>query len=406
MTVTISDIEAARKRIAGGIYHSPCPPSEQISAVAGCEVYCKLDYLQRTGSFKERGALNALLLLDPEQQKRGVIAASAGNHALGLCYHGKRLGIPVTVVMPRFAPIMKVANCRRFGATVEQFGENVGDAKEHALAIGKAQGLRYIHGYDDAEIIAGQGTMGLEILEQVPDIEAVVVPIGGGGLIAGVATAIKAKNPAIQVIGAEPTHAACFSAALDAGKPVDIDLKYTVADGLAVPRVGDRAFEVARNVVDRVVTVDERHIALAILRLVELEKSVVEGAGATGLAACMAGLLPELSGKKVALPLCGGNIDTNVLGTILERGLVVDGRLHRFAARILNRPGGLAKFTAILADEGASINELAHDHAFSGEDLQTVTVDFVIETQDSPHFERIKHRLAREGFPIQQRPAS
>lgn len=406
MSVTLADIEAARLRIASGIYYSPCPPSEQISAVAGCEVYCKLDYLQRTGSFKERGALNSLLLLSAEQQQRGVIAASAGNHALGLCYHGKRLGIPVSVVMPKFAPLMKVANCRRFGANVILSGDNVGEAREHALAIVEKEGLRYIHGYDDDEIIAGQGTMGLEILEQVPDIDAVVVPIGGGGLIAGVATAIKAKRPDILVIGAEPVHAACFSAALTAGKPVDITLKYTVADGLAVPRVGGNAFEIARKVVDRVVTVEEKSIALAILRLIELEKSVVEGAGATGLAACMAGAIPEITGKRVALPLCGGNIDTSVLGTILERGLVVDGRLHRFAVRILNRPGGLAKFTALLADEGASIQDLAHDHAFSGDDLATVTVDFVIETQDYEHFERVEQRLRKEGFAITLRPGS
>lgn len=401
--VQFDDIQAAAKRIAGGIYDSPCPSSEQLSAVAGCEVFCKLDYLQRTGSFKERGALNALLQLSPEQKRMGVIAASAGNHALGLSYHGQRLGIPVTVVMPNFAPLMKVANCKRLGAEVIQNGNDFDTARGHAGELAKQRGLVYVHGFDDPAIIAGQGTMGLEIIAQVPDLDAIVVPIGGGGLIAGVALAVKTLRPKMTVIGAEPTRAASFQAALRAGEPVDFPVAFTIADGLAVARVGANAFELARKHVDKVVSVDEQAITLAVLRLVELEKSVVEGAGAVPLAACMAGLLPELTGKRVALPLTGGNIDTSVLGSIMERGLVADGRLHQFAAQINDRPGGLAHFASILGSEGASVKDIAHDYAFSGDDLATVTVHCVVETQDREHFQRLQRRLAEERIAISLR---
>ncbi|MFO0946114.1 MAG: threonine/serine dehydratase [Planctomycetota bacterium] len=340
VSVQFEDIQAAARNIAGGIYDSPCPSSEQLSAVAGCEVFCKLDYLQRTGSFKERGALNALKLLSGEQKHKGVIAASAGNHALGLSYHGQRLGVPVTVVMPNFAPLMKVANCKRLGAEVVQFGDDFDSARKHAVELSRQRGLTYVHGFDDPAIIAGQGTMGLEILEQVPDLDAIVVPIGGGGLIAGVSLAVKTLRPKMKVFGVEPARAASFQAAIRAGTPVDFPVAFTIADGLAVSQVGANAFEIARKHVDKVVSVDEQAITLAVLRLVELEKSVVEGAGAVPLAACMAGLLPELMGKRVALPLTGGNIDTSVLGAIMARGLVADGRLHQFAAQISDRPGG------------------------------------------------------------------
>ena len=397
--LTLSDILAAAERIRGAILRTPCPPSAALSEITGCTTYCKLEYLQRTGSFKERGARNALLLLTAEQRRRGVIAASAGNHASALSYHGKLLGVPVTVVMPRSAPLMKVRTCEHMGARVLLHGDNIREAAAHAMRFVADEGLTYINGYDDPAIIAGQGTLGLEILEQVPDCAAIIVPIGGAGLIAGVSLAIKSLRPHVQVIGVQAEHAAGYEAARTAGQPVTISLGPTLADGLAVPRVGDRAFAIARTHVDRTVIVSEHAIALAVLRLVELEKSVVEGAGATPLAACLAGLVPELRGKPVVLPLCGGNIDTNILGRILERGLAADGRLCRFAANISDRPGGLARFASVLAEEGASVRDVEHDRAFAGDDVSNVIVHCLIETRDFDHIARVRARLEREGFP-------
>lgn len=362
------------------------------------QVCCKLDYLQRTGSFKERGARNALLMLDAEQQQRGVIAASAGNHALGVAYHAQLLRIPATVVMPRFAPLTKVVNCRRLGATVLLHGANISEARSRADALVASEGLTYINGFDDPQIIAGQGTMGLEILAQVPDVEAVLVPIGGAGLIAGVALAIKTVKPHVQLIGVEPERAASFTAAVAAGEPVEVPMQPTLADGLAVPKVGVNAFSIARRHVDRTVLVREQDVALAIVRLMELEKAVVEGAGAAPLAACLSGQLGDLKGKKVVLPLCGGNIDLTTLGRVIERGLASQGRLCRFSATISDRPGGLARFAGLIAEEGASIIDITHDRAFSGEDISTVAVHCIVETRDRGHIADLRERLCREGF--------
>ena len=293
-SVTVEDIDAAAERIADGIYRSPCPPSVPLSELTGCDVFCKLDLLQRTGSFKERGARNALLLLNESQKKTGVIAASAGNHALGLAYHGKLLKIPVTVVMPRFAPLVKVATCRRLGATVLLHGETFEEARQHAIELASENRLRLIHGFDDVEIIAGQGTTAVEILEDVPDADAIVVPTGGAGLLAGVAIAAKARRPDIKIIAVEAAAAASFTASLAAGKPVDVPVRPTLADGLAVGRVGERAFALAAPRVDRVLTVDEQLLSLAVLRLLELEKTSCEGAGAAALAAIMGAAGREL----------------------------------------------------------------------------------------------------------------
>jgi threonine dehydratase len=400
MPVTFQDIEAAAKRIAGHVTLTPCPDSIPLSEATGMSIACKLEYLQRTGSFKERGARNALLLLTSDQQKRGVIAASAGNHALGVSYHAQLLGIPATVVMPRFAPLTKVVNCRKFGATVLIEGLNIAEARARADEIASAQGLTYINGFDDPAIIAGQGTIGLELATQVPQLDAVMVPIGGAGLIAGVALALKTIRPQVQIIGVEPERAASFTAALEAGKPVSIEMKPTLADGLAVPKVGENAFQLARNLVDRTVLVGEHDLALSVLRLMELDRAVVEGAGAAPLAACLAGLVPELKAKKVVLLLCGGNIDLTTLGRVLERGLASDGRLCRFTATISDRPGGLARFAGLIAEEGASIVDIAHDRAFADDDINTVAVHCILETQDRDHIARLKNRLLREGFPV------
>lgn len=400
MSLTIDDVRDAAGRIARWIESTPCAHSAALSALTGCNVYCKLDYLQCTGSFKDRGACNALLTLDEAARKRGVIAASAGNHALALAYFGGKLGVPVTVIMPEFAPLTKVVNCKRFGATVIQHGQSIADAAEHARGLVESQGLTYINGFDDAAIIAGQGTMGLEILEQAPTVEVIVVPVGGAGLIAGVSLAVKTLRPQVRVIGVEPMRVASLTAAMEKGEPVRIDAQATLADGLAVPRVGDRAFAIARQYVDRVVTVDEHFIAQAVLRLAEMEKAVVEGAGAAGLAAMLAGALPELRGKTVVLPLCGGNIDMPVLGQLIDRGLAADGRLCRFEARISDRPGGLARFAAAVAEAGASVRQITHDRAFAGDDLNEVMVHCIVETRDAAHIQQLRERLAAAGFAV------
>ncbi len=400
MSVTFRDIQDAAKRIAGNVVSSPCPLSIPLSEVTGMNIFCKLEYLQRTGSFKERGARNALAQLPAKQRKLGVIAASAGNHALGLAYHGQLLKIPVTVVMPKFAPLTKVQNCRRLGAEVILHGADLGDAQKRADEIAAEKQLTYINGFDHPAIIAGQGTLGLEMAKQVPDADAVIVPVGGAGLIAGVALALKKLKPKLQIIGVEPERAPSLTEALRAGKPVRVAMKPTLADGLAVAQVGENAFQIARKLVDKVLLVGEHEIALAILRLLELEKAVVEGGGAAPLAACLAGLVPELKGKNVVLPLSGGNIDTPILGRVLERGLASDGRLHRFTATISDRPGGLARFAGLIADEGASILEIAHDRAFASDDISTVSVHCVVETRDAAHMAALRTRLAREGFAL------
>jgi threonine dehydratase len=361
------------------------------------EIYCKLDNLQRTGSFKERGARNALAQLSAEQKKKGVIAASAGNHAQALAYQGRLLGVPATVVMPKFAPLIKINNCQKLGATVVLHGNDFAEAKARAHEITQEKELAYIDGYDDPAIIAGQGTAGLEIIAQVPDLDAVIVPVGGAGLLAGISLAVKTLRPQTKVIAVEADHVASFSAALQAGKPVRVETSPTLADGLAIAQVGSNAFEIAQKHTDKIVLVNEEQIALAILRIVELEKGVVEGAAATTLAACLSRQLQELAGKRVVLLLCGGNIDPNVLSRVIERGLVADGRLSRFTAVISDRPGGLADLTAHIAAAGASVKQVVHDRAFASSDVSAVNVLCTVETRDRAHIEGLLARLEEHG---------
>jgi threonine dehydratase len=426
---SFADILAAKDRIAGGVLATPCPLSPALSECYGCEIYCKLEFLHRTGSFKERGARNALLQLDDAQKKSGVVAASAGNHALALAAHGSQLGIPVTVVMPTYAPLVKQSNCRRLGATVVLCGASFGEAKAKADELAAAQQLTYIHGYDDLRIIAGQGTIGLEVAEQVPNLDAIIVPIGGGGLIAGVATAVKNVIPEVKVIGVEPANSTCFTSALAAGKPVRVQSQPTLADGLAVGIVGENAFAIARDLVDHVVTVSEYELALAVVRLMELEKSVVEGAGAAPLAALLssplaprvdemsqappltssslaapAGIVHSrsewttLAGKRVVLVLAGGNIDLTILSRLIETALVADGRLARFTAVISDRPGGLARLTSVIAEAGASVKEITHDRTFSGPNVAAVNVLCTVETRDQQHIEALYQKLTAAGI--------
>ncbi|XP_014673420.1 PREDICTED: L-threonine dehydratase catabolic TdcB-like [Priapulus caudatus] len=391
-TVTFQDISAAAYMIKNGIQRTPCTKSN-VSRIAKMDIYFKKEFLQFTGSFKERGARYTLMMLSPAQKKLGVVAASAGNHALALAYHGKDLNIPVYVVMPIIAPLMKIENCKTYGANIIVRGAHLGESKEIALKIAKEKGYEYINGYDHPHIIAGAGTMGLEIVEQVSDIDAVVIPIGGAGLIAGSSIAIKSLYPDIQIIGVEAESCPCYTTAVAADHPIYAAPSSTLADGLSVPIVGVNAFATARGHVDKTVVVSEEWVAVTILRLIEMEKAVVEGAGAVGLAAVLSGKLPELVGKRVVIALTGGNIDTTVLGRCLERGLAVDERLVRFSVTVADRPGGIAELTQLLAKMGASLKDIFHERAWLRADIFSVNVKCVIETKDREHAQEVERAL-------------
>ena len=394
--ITISEIRAAAERIRGSVVRTPCHRSATLSRLCGCDIYPKLDYLQATGSFKERGARNKLLQLDDTARRNGVIAASAGNHAQALAYHGRDLGIEVTVVMPRWAPLLKVANCRALGANVFLHGDTFDEARQKAVQVCQERSLTYVHGFDDPAIVAGAGTCGLEIVEDVPQVDAVIVPVGGGGLISGIGVAVKALAPACRVIGVESTTAPTLSAALDAGEPVRVDVKPTIADGLAIAQIGGLNLEICRQVVDDLVVVDEAQTARAVLQLMELEKAVVEGAGATALAAATGPLREKLAGKKVAVVLAGGNIDASVLARVIERGLAADGRLCRVVCRVSDRPGSLAKLLDLVGKAGASVKDVQHDRSFGPPDVGRVDIALTLETHDVDHISEV-HKALRDA---------
>ena len=396
--VSAADVDAAAERLRGGVERTPCHHSRALSDLCGCDVHAKLEYLQPTGSFKERGARNALLQLASDAAARGVIAASAGNHAQALAYHGRDLGIGVTVVMPRWAPLVKVANCRRLGASVVLHGEAFEEARLRAVELAEAGGLTYVHGFNDPHVIAGAGTVAVEVLDDVPDLEAVVIPVGGGGLIAGMATYLKARRPEVEVYAVENDAAPTLSAALEAGEPTDVAVRPSIADGLAISRLGDNCFAACRDHVDRVVTVGEADTARAVLQLLEREKAVVEGAGAASLAAATGPLRDELLGRRVALILCGGNIDVQVLGRVIERGLAADGRLCRLVCRTSDRPGSLAKLLDVVGQSGASVKEVTHDRSFGPPDVGRVDIALVLETRDRDHIARVRQALRDAGF--------
>ena len=335
--VDVAAIETARLRLREAIVETPCAYSQTLSELTNARCFVKLENLQMTGSFKERGAANLLLQLGAEARRQGVIAASAGNHGLAVAFHAQRLGIPATIVMPEYAPLIKVTSARRYGAEVILHGINFDDAYERARAIAAECGRIFVHPFDDTRVIAGQGTLGLELLEQLPDVEAVLVPVGGGGLIGGVALAIKAKRPDVRVIGVQSAALPAMSRSLERGERLRVQAAPTIADGIAVRQVGELTLELARRWVDRVVTVDEEELANAVLLLLEIEKTVVEGAGAAPLAALLNRRL-DLEGRRVALVLSGGNIDVTMLARIIERGLVKDGRLVRLGVLLRASP--------------------------------------------------------------------
>lgn len=402
LAVTLADVERARQRIDDALTTTPFARSEPFSTVCGASVFFKFENLHMTGSFKERGALNKLLTLTPEERARGVIAASAGNHAQGVAFHAGRLGIKATIVMPEATPLIKVSSTRNFGAQVMLTGLNYDEAYEEARRIEAEQGLTFIHPFDDREVIAGQGTIGLEILEQNPYLDYVVVPIGGGGLASGVAVAIKEVNPKIKIIGVQASAVPSMKASVDAGRVETVEAATTLADGIAVKRPGEVTFPLVQHYLDDIVTVDDEEIANAILLLLEREKTVVEGAGAVTLAALLNRKIPQVAGKKVGLVLSGGNIDVNLLARIIERGLVKDGRLVRLVVRLPDKPGALARFTAAVAELKANVMEIYHNRAFSRSPLGETEVELTAETRGHEHIAQLKRLLEEKGYAVRE----
>ncbi|HUY80986.1 MAG TPA: threonine ammonia-lyase [Acidobacteriaceae bacterium] len=397
MPVTLNGIQQARQRIQSDIYLSPAPHSEELSRMTGQQVFLKLDNLQRTGAFKERGALNKILTLSPEEKSRGVIAASAGNHAQAVAYHATARGLRSRIVMPLMTPLVKTASTAAYGAEVILHGANYDEACTEALRLAAQDSMTFLHPFDDDAVIEGQGSIGLELLEQIPNLEAVVVPIGGGGLIAGVACAIKESNPNIRVIGVQTERLPSMLRAADAGSPVTIPAEATIADGIAVRRAGQRTLPLVQRYVDELVTVDEEEIAKAILVLLEREKTLAEGAGAIALAALLQHKT-SLRGQRTAVFVGGGNIDVSLLARIIERGLVKDGRRTRLRIHLTDRPGALHQLTRILADARANIVQTAHDRTHYGVSLGDTIIDITLETRGGEHIEEIRTLLTQSSY--------
>jgi threonine dehydratase len=399
MPVTLADVEAARARLRGVIHETPCAYSQSLSDLTGARVFVKLENLQMTGSFKERGAANVLLQLSPAERRRGVVTASAGNHGLAVAFHAARLGVGAVIVMPEWAPLTKLTAARRQGAEVVLHGENYDEAYARAREIEAERGLVFVHPFDDPRVIAGQGTIGLELAAQVPDLEAVLVPVGGGGLAAGTAVAVKGRKPGVEVIGIQADEVAAMKAAWAGGERVTVPPGPTIADGIAVRRVGEHTLTLCRQWVDQIVSVSEEEIANAILLLLEIEKTVVEGAGAVPLAALVNKKVAE-AGKTVALVLSGGNIDVNLISRIIERGLVKDGRIVRLAVMLRDRPGQLARLTALVAEMRANVLHILHDRAFSRARLGETEVELTLETSGREQIEAVKRHLTAAGYTV------
>ncbi|MFG6159418.1 threonine ammonia-lyase [Halomonas sp. 1390] len=395
MSVTLDDIRQAAARLEGSVEHTPCLRSATLSRLTGCDVYIKFENHQFTASFKERGALNHLLALTPEERARGVIAMSAGNHAQAVAYHAARLGIHATIVMPRHTPNLKVRNTRDFGAEVHLEGNGVDEAGAYAQRLAEERQLVFVHPYDDPRVIAGQGTIALEMLEAQPDLDCLVIPIGGGGLISGNAVAAKALKPDIEVIGVQTQRFPAMQQAL-AGEEVHCGLA-TLAEGIAVKQPGKLTLEIVRELVSDIVLVDEPEIERAILMLLEIEKSVAEGAGAAGLAALLSD--PErYRGRKVGLVLCGGNIDMLALSSVIQRGLVRSNRIVRVRVGIPDVPGSLAELTQLLAEQRANVIQIAHQRTFTDLSLRATEVEATLETLGSDHTREVIAALRTEGY--------
>ena len=397
--IDIVSIQTARDNLRGQVLKTPFTLSRTLSDIFGAEIWLKFENLQFTASFKERGALNRMLNLSADERAKGVIAVSAGNHAQGVAYHAQRMGVPAVIVMPRFTPTVKVANTRRFGAEVVLAGDTFDDAKAHGYELAQARGLIMIHPYDDEAVISGQGTVALEMLEDQPQLDMLVIAIGGGGLISGMATAAKALNPGIEIVGVQTErfpsmYAAVKGVAMPQGQ-------YTIAEGIAVKSPGALTQPIVAKLVDHIELVSESDIEHAIVVLLEIEKTVVEGAGAAGLAALLraqeAGS-DRFKGKRIGLVLTGGNIDPLMLGELIERGMVRAGRLARIRVDLRDLPGALAHATKLIADAQANITEVHHQRAFTSLPVRNVEVDFVLQTRGPEHILEVIDVLNAAGF--------
>ena len=393
--LTYPDIRAAADRLGDHILQTPCVASQTLSEITGAQVFLKFENLQFTASFKERGACNRLQLLTAEEKTRGVVAMSAGNHAQGVAYHAQRMGLRAVIVMPRFTPGVKVERTRSFGAEVVLHGDTLEAARLHAYALAEQEQLTFIHPFDDPAVAAGQGTLALEMLAEQPDLDTLIVSVGGGGLIAGVATAAKTLKPSIRVVGVQTRR---FPSMLNAVQGLDLPIgQSTIAEGIAVATAGAFTRQVVRNYVDTLLLVDEGDVEQAVLMLLEIEKTLVEGAGAAGLAALVRHG-EQFKGQKVGLILSGGNIDPLLLASIIERGMARSGRLARIKVSARDVPGVLAKITATVAEAGANIEEVHHQRAFTLLAAQNVEIEFVLQTRNQAHVEQVLQALQTQGM--------
>ncbi len=400
VAIALKDVLTARERLREKVYYSPCPRSEMLSKLTGQQVYLKLENLQMTGSFKERGALNRLSLLTANEASRGVVAASAGNHAQGVAYHATRLGVRSIIVMPLATPLVKVTATREFGAEVVLHGSNYDEAYAEAVRLCESEGMVFLHPFDDAAVMAGQGTLALEMMEQIPALEAIIVPIGGGGLIGGIACAIKETMPRVRVIGVQTARLPSMQQAIAAGAPVTVNAATTIADGIAVRRAGTLTYPVVEKYVDEIVTVDEDEIASAILVLLEREKTLAEGAGAAALAALLQGKTSLSSRRNVTtgVLVCGGNIDVTLLARIIERGLVQDGRMILLRIHLLDKPGALAELTRLIAEHRVNIVNTLYNRAYYGVNLGDTAIDITLETRGREQVATLLAALTEAGY--------
>jgi threonine dehydratase len=398
--LSLSDIQTAHERIKNLVELTPCDYSEILSRLYDCHIYLKLENLQLTGSFKARGAFNKMLQLTPEQRTAGVIAASAGNHAQGVAYAARQLGIAATIVMPETTPLAKIRGTEELGATIVLHGSRYGEAYDKACELQQQHGYTFVHAFDDPHIIAGQGTIGLEILQQLPDVDIIIVPVGGGGLISGIALAVKQSRPNIRLIGVQAERIPAMKASLDAGHILAYHPANTIADGISITKVGQHTFPLVQQYIDEITTVSEESIANAIMMLLEREKTLTEGAGAVGFAALSHGNITDMKDKKIVVVLSGGNIDMTMLTVILERGLENDGRLARLKVVIPDKPGNIARLASLVAAQHANILEIYQHHSVSEVDIGETEVEMVLEAKGREHVDAIITSITQSGYQL------